>query len=185
MRPEQNAGQKHNIQTSNKSYKMWQRSNISAQLLTNQNCIHEEIKRELNYSVRNRKKHVTFIMQYNVIVNVYVHLLALSSYRICWLYLHTEFVGFIFIPNLSSRFMSKNINCEIHISIILPPVLYGCGIWSLTLRKIHKLGTFQNRGLRKLFGPKRNKITGNWRSFMVCTRHQIVHVSSNEVEWDG
>ena len=92
MRPEQNAGQKHNIQTSNKSYKMWQRSNISAQLLTNQNCIHEEIKRELNYSVRNRKKHVTFIMQYNVIVNVYVHLLALSSYRICWLYLHTEFV---------------------------------------------------------------------------------------------
>jgi len=81
--------------------------------------------------------------------------------------------------------MSKNINAKIHRNIMLPPVVYGCGIWSLTLRKIHKLGAFQNRGLRKIFGPKRNKITGKRRSFMVCTRHQIVPWSSNEVELFG
>jgi hypothetical protein len=45
--------------------------------------------------------------------------------------------------------------------IILPVVLYGCEIWPLTLRKEHKL--FENRVMRRIFGPKRDEVTGEWR----------------------
>ena len=42
-------------------------------------------------------------------------------------------------------------------------VLYGCETWSLTLRKEHRLRVFKNRVLRKIFGPKRDEVTGEWR----------------------
>jgi hypothetical protein len=42
-------------------------------------------------------------------------------------------------------------------------VLYGCETWSLTLREEYRLRVFQNRVLRRIFGPKRNKVTGGWR----------------------
>jgi hypothetical protein len=42
-------------------------------------------------------------------------------------------------------------------------VLYGCETWSLTLREEHKLRVFENRVLRRIFGPKRDKMTGDWR----------------------
>jgi len=45
----------------------------------------------------------------------------------------------------------------------LPVVLYGCETWSLTLREEHRLRLFENRVLRKVFGPKRDKVTGEWR----------------------
>jgi hypothetical protein len=48
-------------------------------------------------------------------------------------------------------------------SIILPVVLYGCGTWSLTLREEHRLRVFDNRVLRRIFGPKRDEVTGKWR----------------------
>jgi hypothetical protein len=41
--------------------------------------------------------------------------------------------------------------------------LYGCEIWSLTLREEHRLRAFENRILRRIFGPKRDDITGEWR----------------------
>jgi hypothetical protein len=41
-------------------------------------------------------------------------------------------------------------------------VLYGCETWSLTLREEHRLRVFENRMLR-LFGPKRDEVTGGWR----------------------
>ena len=44
--------------------------------------------------------------------------------------------------------------------IILPVVLYGCEIWSLTLREERRLRVFENRVLRRIFGPKRDKVTG-------------------------
>jgi hypothetical protein len=47
--------------------------------------------------------------------------------------------------------------------IILPVVLYGCEIWSLTLREEHKLRVFENRVLRKIFGSKRDEVTVEWR----------------------
>jgi hypothetical protein len=42
-------------------------------------------------------------------------------------------------------------------------VLYGCETWSLTLREEHKLRVFENRVLRRIFGPKRDEETGGWR----------------------
>jgi hypothetical protein len=48
-------------------------------------------------------------------------------------------------------------------AIILPVVLYGFKTWSLTLREEHILGVFENRVLRRIFGPKRDEVTGEWR----------------------
>jgi hypothetical protein len=45
----------------------------------------------------------------------------------------------------------------------LPVVLYGCETWSLTLREEHRLRVFENRVLRRIFGPKRDELTGEWR----------------------
>jgi hypothetical protein len=52
---------------------------------------------------------------------------------------------------------------QIHNSIILPVGLYGCGTWSLTLREEHRLRAFQNRMLRRIFGQKKDEVTGGWR----------------------
>ena len=61
---------------------------------------------------------------------------------------------------LSSRLLSKNLKIKIYRTIILPMVLYGCKTWSLTLREERRLRVFENRVLRKVFGPKRDKVTG-------------------------
>jgi hypothetical protein len=42
-------------------------------------------------------------------------------------------------------------------------VLYGCGTWSLTLREEHRLRVFDNRVLRRIFGTRRDDVTGEWR----------------------
>jgi hypothetical protein len=55
---------------------------------------------------------------------------------------------------LSSRLISKNLKIKIYKTVILPVVLYGCETWSLTLREEHRLRFFENRVLRKIFGPK-------------------------------
>jgi hypothetical protein len=46
---------------------------------------------------------------------------------------------------------------------MLPVVLYGCETWSLTLREECRLRVFENRGLRRVFGVKRDEVTGEWR----------------------
>jgi hypothetical protein len=53
----------------------------------------------------------------------------------------------------------KNVKIRIYKTVILPVVLYGCETWSLTLREEHRLRMFENRVLRKIFGPKRNDVT--------------------------
>jgi hypothetical protein len=55
------------------------------------------------------------------------------------------------------------VKVRIHKTIILPVVLYGCETWSLTVREEHKLRVFENRVLRRIFGPKRDGVTGGWR----------------------
>ena len=68
------------------------------------------------------------------------------------------------VQNLvSSGFLSKNLKIKIHRSIILPVVLYGCETWSFTLREKRRLRVFENRILRRIFGPKRDEITREWR----------------------
>jgi hypothetical protein len=53
---------------------------------------------------------------------------------------------------LSSRLLSRNVNVKIYKTIILPVVLYGCEIWSLTLEVQHRLRVFENRVLRRIYG---------------------------------
>jgi hypothetical protein len=67
--------------------------------------------------------------------------------------------------------VSKNIKISIYKIIILPIVLYGCETWSLTLRDEHRLRVFENRVLRRIFEPKRDKVTGGWRKLP----HEEIH----------
>jgi hypothetical protein len=59
--------------------------------------------------------------------------------------------------------LAKNLKIGISKTIILPLVLYGCETWSLTLREEYRLRVFENRVLRRIFGPKRYEVTGAWR----------------------
>jgi hypothetical protein len=58
---------------------------------------------------------------------------------------------------LSSHLISKNLKIKIYKTVTLPVVLYGCKTWSLTLGEEHRLRVFENRVLRKIFGPKRDE----------------------------
>jgi hypothetical protein len=73
---------------------------------------------------------------------------------------------------LYSRLISKNLKIKIYKTVILPVVLYGCETWSLTLREEHRLRVFENRVLRKIFGPKGRKMDHGENciimSFMTC-----------------
>ena len=64
---------------------------------------------------------------------------------------------------MSSRLLSKNIKMKIYRTVILPVVLYGCETWSLTLREERKLRVFENMVLRRIFGPRWDEVTGEWR----------------------
>ena len=80
---------------------------------------------------------------------------------------------------LSSRLLSKNLKIKIHRIIILPIVLYGCETWSLTLREERRLRVFENMVLRRIFGPRRVEVTGEWRGLHNeelngCTAHPIL-----------
>ena len=59
--------------------------------------------------------------------------------------------------------LSKNLKIKIYRIIIFPVVLYGCENWSLTLREERKLRVFENMVLRRIFGPRRDEVTGEWR----------------------
>jgi hypothetical protein len=63
---------------------------------------------------------------------------------------------------LSSRLQSMNVKVKIYKTIILPVVLYGCETWSVTSREDHKQRMFENRELRRMFGPKRDEVTGEY-----------------------
>jgi len=64
---------------------------------------------------------------------------------------------------LSSSLLSSNLKIKIHRTIILGIVLYGYETWSLTLREERRLRVFENRVLRRIFGTKRDEVTGEWR----------------------
>ena len=61
------------------------------------------------------------------------------------------------------RLLSKNLKIKIYRNIILLVVLYRCENWSLTLREERKLRVFENMVLRRIFGPRRDEVTGEWR----------------------
>jgi hypothetical protein len=79
---------------------------------------------------------------------------------------------------LSCRLLSKNIKIRINKTIILPVVLYGCGVLSLTVKEEHRLRVFENRVLRGMFGLKRDEVTGGWNkllneNFITCILFQV------------
>jgi hypothetical protein len=64
---------------------------------------------------------------------------------------------------MSSCLLSQNIQIKTYRTIILPIVLYVSETWSLTLREECRLRMFENRVLKRIFGPKRDKITEKGR----------------------
>jgi hypothetical protein len=58
-------------------------------------------------------------------------------------------------------------------TIILPVVLYGCETWSLTLREEHRLRLFEKRMFRRIFGSKRDEVTGGWRKLHKKELHNL------------
>jgi hypothetical protein len=74
--------------------------------------------------------------------------------------------------------MPNNVKIKIYRIIILPVVFYGCESWLLTLREECRLRVLENRVLKRIFGPKRNEVTGSGEdcitsSFMLCIPYQI------------
>jgi hypothetical protein len=93
---------------------------------------------------------------------------------------------------LSSRLLSKNLKIRIYKTIILRVVLYGCETWSLTLREEHRLRVFENRVLRRIFGPKRAEVTGEWRKLhnedlrgLYSSSSIIRIIKSKRMRWAG
>jgi hypothetical protein len=124
MSRSQKIGQKYSIKIANRSFEDVAKFRYLQTTLTDQNCMHEEIKSRLNLG------------------NACYHSVQ---------------------GLLSSRLLSRNLKVKIYKTIILPVVLYGCEIWSLTLREEHRLRVSENRVLRRIFGPKRVEVTGEWR----------------------
>jgi hypothetical protein len=92
---------------------------------------------------------------------------------------------------LSSRLLSKNVKIRICKTIILPLVLYGYETWSLILREEHRLRVFENRVLRRIFGPERDEVTGGWRKLHE-ERHNLYSspsiirmIKSRSIRWAG
>jgi hypothetical protein len=100
--------------------------------------------------------------------------------------LNSENASYYSVQNiLSSRLISKNLKVKIHKTVILPVVLYWRETWSLTLSEEHRLRVFENRVLRRIFGPKREK-DGSWRKLHNDELHSL-YPSRNIVRmrWAG
>jgi len=93
---------------------------------------------------------------------------------------------------LSSRLLSKNLKTKIYRTVILPVVLYGSETWSLTLREERKLGVFENMVLRRIFGPRRDEVTGEWRRLhneelndLYSSSNIVRVIKSRRMRWAG
>jgi len=76
--------------------------------------------------------------------------------------------------------------------IIVPVVLYGCETWLLTWRENRRLKLFENRVLRRIFGPKRDEVTREWRKLhkeglndLYCSPNIVRVIKSRRIIWAG
>ncbi|KAJ4431805.1 hypothetical protein ANN_20410 [Periplaneta americana] len=74
---------------------------------------------------------------------------------------------------LSSSLLSKNLKVRIYKTVILPVILYACETWNLTLRQEQRLRVFENKVLTKIFGAKRDEVTGEWRKLHNTELHAL------------
>jgi hypothetical protein len=86
----------------------------------------------------------------------------------------------------------KKLKTKIYRTIILLVVLYGCETWSLTLRGDPRLRVFENRVLRRIFGRKRDEVTGKWRRLrdeelidLYCSPNIVRVIKSRKNRWVG
>jgi len=93
---------------------------------------------------------------------------------------------------LSSRLLSKNLKIKIYRTLILPVVLYGCETWSMTLREERKLKVFENMVLRRIFGPRRDEVMGEWRRLhkeelndLYSSPNIVWVIKSRRMRWAG
>jgi hypothetical protein len=93
---------------------------------------------------------------------------------------------------LSSRLLSRNVKIKIYRTIIQSVVLYGCETWSITLRKEERLKVFDNGVLRRIFEPKRDEVTGEWRELHNEELHNLYSypniiwlIKSRRMRWAG
>ena len=93
---------------------------------------------------------------------------------------------------MSSRLLSKNLKIKIYRNIILPVVLYGCETWSLTLREERKRRVFENMVSRRIFGPRRDGVTGEWRrlhngevNYLYSSPNTVRVIKSRRMRWVG
>ena len=89
---------------------------------------------------------------------------------------------------LSSSLLSKNLKIKIYRTVIL----HGCETWSLTLREERRLRVLENRVMRRMFGLKRNKVTGEWRKLhneelndIYCSPNIVRVIKSRRMKWVG
>jgi hypothetical protein len=138
MSHSQKIGQKRSVTIANRSFEDAGRFKYLGTTLTDQNHMHEEIKRRLN------------------------------SGNACYLSVQSL---------LSSRLLSGNVKVKIHKTMSLL-VVYGCETLYITLTEEHRLQVFENRVLRRIFGPKSDEVTGELRKLHSPELHTL-YASTN------